>query len=347
MGRELPFRFKAAIAKRCLGRDGPVLSFMTVNAPKPLKLLMPDVIKRVIRGMREERGFALLIVVAVLMALSLMVGAVISATQSYTRITSSRLALLQLRAALDAGLATESRGLLQPLSAGSSQGEDRKNFQIADISVDVAVRPEVAKIDINAANPVLIEQLLLASGLAQTYSHRVADQIADWRGQPGRTRPPVVEAADYVSAGRSYVPPHRNFETLADLALLLDGNSDLVTCLATDITLYTHSGDVDFSAASSRVRKAVAAAMPKAGLRPSLTSAGVVGGSAGRPDLYEVTETAKDEESQTTLTRQVVLRITGDPRHPIWILSEVSPAPDAVEAQAACTRLKILSASLK
>jgi hypothetical protein len=65
----------------------------------------------------------------------------------------------------------------------------------------------------------------------------------------------------------------------------------------------------------------------------------VVGGEAARPDLYEITETAKDPERGVILRRQVVIRISGNSNRPFWILAQASPGPDQDSTSQACLRL--------
>jgi hypothetical protein len=294
--------------------------------------------------MHYEQGFALLVVLVTLVALSLMIVAVMAATRGYTNQTVSHLTALRLRAGLAGATATIGYDLSNPALQGALATS--KGIDIGPVAVKIAVRPEVAKVDINMADPKLIEQMLRVSGLKQTFAHRIAYEIADWRGSAQKAQPHTVQAGDYVAAGRDYMPPHRNFETLSDLGLLLDGNSDLVSCLEPDITLYTHTKDIDLSAASLRVRQAAQILAPSTKIRAnSASSVGVLGSSYGRPDIYEITEVASDKASHMTVSRQVVLRITGAPHDPFWILAVTSPAPNMNEEKLACERLENREAS--
>lgn len=303
-------------------------------------MLLSDNVASIPRYSADERGFALLIVIVVVATLSLMIGAVITATRDLARTTNSHLVVLQLRGALDGGLATIGRDLSTPGWNGPIQYNTPVTIGIGGVEVVIKIRPEVAKVDINAADPKLIEQLLRVSGAEDFYSRRIADEIADWRGRGNQGYGHSITSSDYAMAGRSYRPPHRGFELIFELALLLHGNRDLVTCLAPDITLFTHSPDIDLATASDRVVQAGRGVLPSQVSSKSILSAGVAGGQVAQPDFYEVTEEATDEASHITLTRQVVLRITGDAHRPFWILSVTSPAPSISEATAACHRLK-------
>ncbi|MGA7676541.1 MAG: hypothetical protein WCA78_16025 [Rhizomicrobium sp.] len=321
-------------------RCGKLLSDAVAHNLTRLKLSISHRILWMRRVAGEEQGFALLIVIIAVITLSLMMGAVMIATQNYARETASRLTVVQLNAALDAGIATISHDLSDEGQQNGVKLDAPKTIQVGTVSVSISVRPEIAKVDINQAGPQLIEQLLRASGLERAYSQRIASEIADWRDRDSKVRPHGAEASDYLAAERGYVPPKHDFEAVSELALLLHGNGDLVACLAPDITIFTRSGDVDLATASARVRQAVTVITPSSSIQSSLISDSIVGGPASRPDLYEVTETAKDEASQMILTRQVVLRLTGGSRGSAWILSSISPAPTEADATAACDRLK-------
>lgn len=276
----------------------------------------------------QDKGFALLIVVVVLVALSLMVGAVITGTRHYAGETGARVATLKLRAAIDGAFVT----IFHDLTTASQVLPQK--VEIGSVAVDVAIRPETAKLDVNYANPEAIARLLSASGIKEERSRKIAEQIADWRGRRDGVS---GRSIDYIGAGRHYRSPHSGFETLSDLALILDGGPDLPACLALDITIFTHSGDIDASTASERLRRALLEGAPKA--NSGSVGASIVGGEAGRPDLYEITASAEDPELHIRVRRQIVVRLTGDARKPVWILADTTPAPDIESAKAACARL--------
>jgi type II secretory pathway component PulK len=184
---------------------------------------------------KEDKGFALLVVVVVLVALSLMMGAVISATQNFAQITASHLAMLQLRAALDGGLVTAEHELSSPALQNAQLSKSAEIINFGTVAVEIRIRPEVAKVDINNARPELIAQLLRNSGLSPTYSKRIADEIAVG----------PLSDNEVKQEGPPNSPIRIKFDTLSELTSLKDGNGDLLTCLAPDTTVFTHSPDVD------------------------------------------------------------------------------------------------------
>ncbi len=280
----------------------------------------------------SDRGFALLIVLVVLVTLSLMLGAVVTATRHYADETGARLANLRLRAAIDGAFATFTRDLtreqLSIVEAGS------ETVKIGNIAVNLTVRPEASKVDINYADPNVIGRLLRVSGVGQEQTNRISEEIVEWRSE--RTADHHREA-DYIGAGRHYRPPHKAFLATSELALILDGGQDLVDCLEPDITVYSRSRNVDLSNASERVRQAVR--QDEQDATSPLSGFSVVGGASGRPDLLEISATAEDSDHQIKVSRQIIVRVTGDTKNPIWVLADSAPIPNQSRAATSCSRL--------
>ena len=296
---------------------------------------------------RGDRGIALVLVAIVLAALSLIIAAVAESARQYTRETISRIEAAQLRAALDAGTATAAYDLSTSSSAMDSLLGHSQMLRIGDAAVSMSVRPESSKVDLNYADPVMIGALLQVRGVASADAVRFADEIVDWRDPDDEPRPHGAEAADYIAAGKHYVPPNRAFADVSEVSLVLHGTSDLAACLAPDVTVFAASSAVDVRYASDAVRRA--ATMAAALTHASVVSAGwgsVVGGSAVRAGaVFEIDATAVDNASGQRLTRTTVVRVTNNPRDPIWFVSRQSPSPSEAESHAACDRLKLPKSS--
>jgi general secretion pathway protein K len=278
----------------------------------------------------SERGFALLIVVIALVVLSLLLGSVITANRQAIDRTSARVAMVGLRAATEGAFLTEVYELSQP--AGRPSFGTPKIVKIGEISVTTRTRPEAGKLDLNYASKDSLARLLKASGLKEDRSVKISNDIIGWRN--GTKQGGSIDRLD--SDASSNLPRHP-FETLSDLAATGKDGADLVACLASDVTIYTHSPDVDVRSASDRLKTSLAAEPGK--LQTAAPYMSVVGGSAGFPDLYELTATAKDDATGVVIRRQFIFRLTGDPKYPIGILADTSPAPDPASEAVACSRL--------
>lgn len=285
---------------------------------------------------RHDRGFALLLVLIALATLSLIIAASVDAARRFGREASAGFEDVRLDAAIDAAIATAARDLADAGAAAPAILSQAQKFEIGRIRITARVRPEAGRIDLNSAPPALIAALLAASGVAPARAHRVAVEIADWRDGDSEARETGAEASEYIAAGRSYVPTNRAFESVSELGLVLDGGDDLPTCLAPDVTVFTHSADIDSTFASPRVRRAVQAV---AGVAVAQSGSIIGGRQIASGSLFEIEVSAKDIDDGRDVSSQTVVRITGNQADPVWILSPAAPAPDAKEAAAACKRL--------
>ncbi len=288
-----------------------------------------DTVQKLRQTGHGNRGFALLIVVVVLLALSLMIGAVMVATRQYTEEASVRLTALRLRAAMDGALITAAYDLTQ--AAQLVEYGIPKTVLIGAIPVLVTVRPEISKLDINYASEAGMTNLLVVSGVQKERAQTIAKNIIRWR----MDQTAAEDTSNDTAVGSR--APRRPFETLPDLVLVQEGGPDLLACLAPDVTVYARSIAVDRSFASERLRRAIWGDVKQPEQHSSYVS--IVGGAAGRPDLYEVTMVAEDDDRHLMMRRQVIIRLIGDSHNPMWILADTSPMSTPESTNAACLRL--------
>jgi general secretion pathway protein K len=277
---------------------------------------------------RSERGFALVAVVICVAALSLIVAAVGQAAHGHVTAAAATLQRVKISAALDGALTTTAARLAnRSTPAGfSSSGE---SFTVDGTAITVSVRPEAAKIDLNAAPAETITDLLRVVGVNADRAAKLTAAISDWRDSDSFASPDGAEAAEYINAGRAYVPANGNFESTAELALVLGADETLVRCLAQDVTVFTNYKSVDADYSSAHVRAALrlgdASAAPEA--RDAITvQPGII---------LELTARAAPKDG-AVISRQAILRFTGNPARPVWVLATITPAPDAAASDAAC-----------
>lgn len=288
----------------------------------------------------DDAGFALLLVLVALAVLSLVIAATIDSARRYGDEAASKTESVRLRAGLDAAIATAGRDLAEADTGPPPLLSRPQTIVLDGIRVTVSLRPEASKIDLNASAPALIAALLLASGLEAKFAQRLSDEIVDWRDGDSETRPHGAKTADYVLAGKSYGPPNHGFESVSELALLRDGSGDLVDCLAPVLTVFTGRADIDLSKASPKVRRAAAMVAPPP-LGTGLLAASIVGGRVVQAgELFEVDVAATSIATGQSLSRRTILRVTGDPRRPVWIVAQTSPVPRPAETTSACERLR-------
>jgi general secretion pathway protein K len=291
-----------------------------------------------------NEGFALIAVAIALAALSMMIATVVYASRQSIQDTSSRLVLLKLTTALDAGFATASRDLSQSGTSALPLLTQPQTVTLDRVTVTVSARPEAAKIDLNTADPALIAALFRAHGISQEMAARYSAELADWREKGAIARPHGAKAAEYLAAGRHYVPPNHGLEWISELALILHGNADLAACVAPDVTLYSGGAGIALESASPSVVEAARLAGVSHINQSVVAQTSVASGhSVEAGAIYELDFTTKDANSGVTASRQNIVRVTGNLREPIWILAQYPAIPDEHAAAAACARLSHLS----
>jgi type II secretory pathway component PulK len=275
-----------------------------------------------------DRGFALLIVAIALAALSLIFAAAISTTHQHLVATTAHLARVRLAAAVEGAVTTAAYDLSTAREVEPAILNAPQELNIGGIAVTARARPEAAKLDLNAVSPELLYRYFLVSGLDKELAQQLIEAI---RARRKDADPAYAKAHDKERA-----PP---FEAVSELFALKGVTDDVTQCVEPDLTVFTGLVSVDTDDASDRVREA-AGLEAKSPTAPRAASAATAGRAVAAGEIFEVTARAHDDETGQTQSRQVVLRVTGNSRSPIWTLAVHSPAPDAEKAQAACDRLK-------
>lgn len=132
--------------------------------------------------------------------------------------------------------------------------------------VAVRVEPETGKVDLNAADPAMLEALARTVGVPQDASRAIAAAITDWRDENDRRQVGGAEDRDYDSADRGYSASDRPFRHVSELRYVLPVDTAVYGKLAPHLTVYTGKAEPDRRAASKIVR---AAMRLKRGIKPS------------------------------------------------------------------------------
>jgi len=293
-----------------------------------------------------EAGFALIAVAITLTALSLMMAVVVAAARESVSAADAAVTTLRMSAALEAEFATITRDLTATGSVPSILSQPQTMI-LNQASVTASIRPETAKVDLNVAVPDLLLALLAARGVPQAAAKRYVAEILDWRDTDSEAGSGGAEAAEYLSAGKSYTPTNQGFSTVSELSLLLHGSRDLATCLDPDVTVYSAQASLDLGSASAKVRQAA----ELMGLAPSprsvvAQSSIATGHAIESGAVFEISLTAKDDATGRSSSRQIIVRVTGNSAKPIMLLAH-GTVPREEDAEAACARLGGLSVATR
>jgi len=274
-----------------------------------------------------DAGFALLIVAIALATLSLIFAAALGTSRQHLAMSSAELRRTTMSAATDAAIATVEYELASAGASTPSVLYTPQTIMVGGISVTVSVRPESSKLDLNAAEPTALRRYFELSGLDAQRARALVDQIVA-RREVARISQSSTRYENHLGS---------LFQTISEIADLRGGNRDVVDCTAPDLTVFTGTPYVDAFGASERVREALG--IPARANIPAMPLSAITSGHAiVAGEILEVTAVAASTGGER-VSRQIVIRVTGNLRKPIWTLAQTTPAPDLQTSQRACDRL--------
>ena len=166
----------------------------------------------------RQPGFALLIVLWMLVLITFIVGYVISTGRSEIQISMNI-------AAHAAASAAAEGAVFQAIFALSNPREDQRpavdgsirKVEVGRSIVTLRLEDENDRINPNLASAKLLEGLLRAVGTGANVAADVADAITQWVGSASRLRGSDQLAAEYRAAGLNYTPPQAPMESIDEL----------------------------------------------------------------------------------------------------------------------------------
>ncbi len=249
---------------------------------------------------RDQRGFALLIVLWAVILLAFLATQLTAAGRLETRIATNLRSSAIAEAAADGAIYEA----LFHLMDGSPQRWEADNsihrIRTPRGFVVVRIQDETGKINPNTASPALLAALLRNLGASPQAAAIIAAEIVNWRTSDLPPQSVATNAARYRSAGRNYGPPGAAFESLDELALILDITPGVLRHLVPHLSIYS-AGTPAVAAADPTVKKALAEAQEGA-------SEGLDTAVLGQPPLVSITAEAR-ETNGSAFTRSTIIRI--------------------------------------
>jgi general secretion pathway protein K len=166
----------------------------------------------------RSAGFALLIVLWMLVLIALIVGYVTSTGRREIQVARNIAANAAVSAAADGAVYRAIFALTDPQrdSRLPVDGSVQK-MRIGGSTVSMRLFDENDRINPNLASVKLLEGLLRALGTPPQTAADLADGITQWVGTARTLRPPDALAAEYRAAGLGYAPPETPLESLEEL----------------------------------------------------------------------------------------------------------------------------------
>jgi general secretion pathway protein K len=280
-----------------------------------------------------ERGWALVSVLWVVTALTLMAAATEELTSSAYRIERRAIDRAQTEAALDAAIARAALGVEAPDIVDRWRVDSTpQTFTFDGKSVTVSIQDELGRFDLNAVDGSMLSALFRAENRPLDESNKLVDRILDWRGSTDLHRLHGATTEDYSAAGLPYGPRHGPFQTVDELRLVLGMPPDLFDKIRPALTVYSKRPMVDPRIATPEAllalyggdQQKVADAL---NLRnESAAQSDTPGATTGLADQTSIAGRAFAISAVTafeghTLSRRAVLEITGDSKRPCIVLA--------------------------
>ena len=215
--------------------------------------------------MRAARGAALLLVMWLILLLSGLVAGYAAAARIESMQGNGLARGVAAREAARAGVEYAAARMLDPdpKRRWAADGRDYR-FPFDGAQVEIAVRDEAGKIDLNAANHDLLSKFFVALGEQRDAADRLAGAIMDWRDPDSLTQPAGgAEDADYAAAGLAWGAKDAQFETVAELEQVLGMRPALFAAAAQHLTVYSGSATPDPYSADGIVLQAMGVDRPE------------------------------------------------------------------------------------
>lgn len=290
--------------------------------------------KHIRRG--RQRGVALIAVMGFLTVMSLLAISVIGAARSTMSAATRHLTRVQAQAAVDSAVLVAVQQLVAARGVRPAIFDAPQEVAAGTFKVTVSARPESAKVDLNFADAGLLIGMFREAGVDADRAGALASAVEDWRDADDLLHLNGAERREYEAAGLTYGPSNKLFENAGELHYVLGVTDTVFNCLRPEVTVFAQRSGVDLENASPLVRRAAGAGADDAAKPASAPQSVVSGQSISAGEVFEIVARLVEPSRRIRRAQRVVVRVTGNPREPYWILSS-EPADSALDsAQRSC-----------
>jgi general secretion pathway protein K len=194
----------------------------------------------------RQGGFALVVVLWIVTVLALQVSLFNLSVRDAASLASNELAILRGEALATAGVEVAAARMLarDPAQRWRADGSVRQ-IALGDALVEIAIRDEAARIDINEADAELLSSMLQRFVRNPRTVAQWVDRIMDWRDPDSDPRPQGAEELDYRRAGLPYGPSNGPMLDPSELTRILDFSPAVAQALASHLTVFGGDGGIN------------------------------------------------------------------------------------------------------
>jgi len=193
-----------------------------------------------------------------------------------------------------------------------------RQIQLDSSSINITIREASGLLDLNKADPNLLEAVLEAAGAEEAARLRLVDAILDWRDNDKLRRLHGAEDSDYKQAGLDWGSRDGQFASIDELRYVLGMTHELFEQLAPSLTIYSGRSDVNLKYASPWLYSALTN-------REHEPTESLVAEDTQPTGPFHITAWATSD-SGSRASVEVVIRIARTGEEPYTILSWHEPA---------------------
>jgi general secretion pathway protein K len=192
------------------------------------------------RALHARGGFALLIVLWMLVLIAFITMHVTATGRTEVRIAANLAANAAAEAAADGAVFEAIFHLSDPRPERRwVPGGEVREVQIGESRISLRIEDEAGRINPNLASPALLEGLLRAIGTEPEKAADLATAISDWVGSAPVSRSPEELLAQYRAAGLDYGPPASLMESIDELGRVRGITKPLLDALRPHLSLFS------------------------------------------------------------------------------------------------------------
>lgn len=280
---------------------------------------------------QDQRGVAIVAVLWLVLLLSLICAALVAMKRSEKMAAVNEVQRISGLAIAEAGINLAVLSLVtgEATRRGWVNGMPRELI-FEGIPITVAIQDEAGKIDLNTSADIWLQKLFTSVGVSTGRAEALVDAIADYRDPDDLRRASGAEIEDYRAAGRASGPKNAPFELIEELSDVLGMTTELFKQVHSALTVFSGREQPDTRFAPALVRN-VAVAMDEQNHATAIPEKTMdmarfrsdLPGAVAEPAMiasqaYTISSTAQ-LENNFSATREVVVRLTGNPDEPVWV----------------------------
>lgn len=291
-------------------------------------------IERIQTVLKGERGVALVAVLGFLAVMSLIAIGIVGASRATVVNASRGLVRAQAQAAVESAVNQTIAELVAARNLVPDVVSTPRQIEVGGFTVTVSARPEHTKIDLNYADANLLGIMFRAGGADPDTAQALAAAVEDWRDGDDLVHLKGAERRDYEDAGLNYGPANAFFASIEELRLVRGVTEPLFACIRPEITIFSQRQGVDIDNAAPMIRAATGV---DDAANDGLTKRSVISDQAiAAGDVFEITARLDDAKRNVRRAERVIVRITGNPRDPYWIMNVEAAHPIDEAAKRNC-----------